>query len=563
MKTKSILALLFMVATIAFCDGDESEEIKVSDFEEEEVPEVNGVKELTVQSFFTTVSQNDVVLVEFYAPWCGHCKQFAPTYEAIAQELKGRVTVARIDADTHSIIASLQELHSFPTIKLFVHGVPVIFSGPRTFDDVVAFALRGTEPTYTVLADADAHAAFLEAHPKSMVACFGENATEIGHLREMFEDIALQIGLTTDVSFAVFEDADTICAPSCPGFVAHNPDYEEPFVYDIGTYLDVEYDPMENEVVMNEDGKFEELVPPQEEDGTQENDVNGKEDGTQENENKGVAKRSVQGILTWLSQSMLPLVDEVSGRNFEKYASIDRPMVWLVVRESDDEIMKIFRDMASEFAYRTSFVWLNDTLYHIQSKLIGVPETSKFPTMVISYGRKNYVLPAEQSGSISYEVISDFVNGYFDGTLTPTVRSAPVPSPEENEKRPFKTIVRSQWEEMVLDPKKDVFVEFYSFWCSNCVALADMFGDLGKALGEIKSVAVGGIELSENDFPEDVEVKSFPHLVLFPAGENAKPVVYDQDIVLTKMIKFIHENAGYLKVILYWLCLFVILCFDI
>lgn len=547
MKTKSILALLFMVATIAFCDGDESEEIKVADFKEEEVPEVNGVKELTVQSFFTTVSQNDVVLIEFYAPWCGHCKQFAPTYEAIAQELKGRVTVARIDADTHSVIATLQELHSFPTIKLFVHGVPVIFSGPRTFDDVVAFALRGTEPTYAMLADADAYAAFLEAHPKSMVACFGENATEIGHLREMFEDIALQIGLTTDVSFAIFEDADAIGAPSCPGFVARNPDYEEPFVYDIGTYLDVENDPLENEIVMNEDGKIEELVPPPEEGGKIEELVPPEEDGTQENENKGVAKRSVQGILTWLSQSMLPIVDEVSGRNFDKYASIDRPMVWLVVRESDDDLMKIYRDMAGEFAYRTSFVWLNDTLYHIQSKLIGVPETSKFPTMVISYGRKNYVLPAEQSGSISYEVISDFVNGYFDGTIAPTVRSAPVPPPEENEKKPFKTIVRSQWEEMVLDPKKDVFVEFYSFWCSNCVALADMFGDLGKALGEIKSVAVGGIELSENDFPEDVEVKSFPHLVLFPAGENAKPVVYDQDIVLTKMIKFIHENAGYLK----------------
>ena len=547
MSIKYLFTLLF-IAAIAFGEVAEKPAEVPTEITEEENAEAEAeaeaaadspVKEITLETFFSTINDNEYVLMEFYASWCGHCKQFAPVYEEIAKHLEGTVTVARVDADKYSAIAMLQELQSFPTIKLFVKSVPVTYFGSRTFDDVIKFVSRAQEPSYTELKDAASFDAFVAAHPKNMIACFGDNATEIGHLREMFEDIALQIHISTDVSFAVYEDKDAVGVPSCPGIAVRNPDYPDPFVYDIGTYLDVDPEDLphseEEEVKKEEDVKEEE----EEEEEKEEEEV--KKEGEEE-----LPKRSPRRIVRWLSECMLPLVDEVSGKNFDKYARLERPMVWLVMRETNSEALKTFTEVAQEYALRASFVWLNDTLYHIQTKLIGVPEDSAFPTVAISKKLWHSAFSKEQTAAgISKEALRAFVDAYLAGTLLPTVRSAPVPDKAENEAKPFRTLVRSNWEETVLDPTKDVLVEFYSSWCKNCLALSSMFEDLGKALRPVESFFVGGIELSENDFPEDVEISGFPHIVLFPAGEKKKtPVVLNDDIVLTKMIKFVQKNAG-------------------
>lgn len=578
---KSIFTLFFFfIVAIAFAQEEEVVGVK----EQQPAPEsTQKVKELTFENFFTTITENDFVLMEFYAKWCGHCKQFVPTYEKIATALEGRVTVARIDADTHSVIASLQEIQSFPTIKLFVKGVPIFYDGVRSFDDVISFVNRGIEPSYTVLNTEEEFDKFVEANPKTMIACFGTNETEIGPLRHIFEDISLQIHVSTDVNFAIYEDAEVIGVPSCPGFVARNPDYETLFVYDIGTYLDVYPEdlppppPEEEKEEAKENSEYGtpenmidgEIIPPGDEDHILHSNNNGEEeeevkldnniedmvppeinddlsDGIKIDSSKDMVppKRSAQSVIAWLSESMLPLVDEVSGRNFDKYAHINRPMVWLVMREKNDEAMAAFNDAAREFQLMASFVWLNDTMYHVQSKLIGIPEDSAFPTIAITFGRKHYVFTKEMTEEFSFDTICQFVNYYFDQTLEPVVRSGPVPDAEENAKKPFKTIVRSQWDEVVMDPKRDVLVEFYSFWCSNCMNLKGLFEDLGKALGEVETFMFGGIELSENDFPDDIEADSFPYLVFYPAGEEKKPIVYNRDIVLSNMIKFVQENAG-------------------
>ncbi|XP_010522374.1 PREDICTED: protein disulfide-isomerase 2-3-like [Tarenaya hassleriana] len=102
------------------------------------------VVQLTPSNFKSkVVNSNGVVLVEFFAPWCGHCQALTPTWEKVANILKGVATVAAIDADAHKSIAQEYGIKGFPTIKVFVPGkAPIDYQGARDAKPIAEFALQ-------------------------------------------------------------------------------------------------------------------------------------------------------------------------------------------------------------------------------------------------------------------------------------------------------------------------------------------------------------------------------------------------------------------------------------
>lgn len=70
--------------------------------------------------FFSFVLQQ-LVAVEFYAPWCGHCQRLAPEWKKVATNLKGLVSVGAIDCDIENNkgLCAMYEIKGFPTIKVF------------------------------------------------------------------------------------------------------------------------------------------------------------------------------------------------------------------------------------------------------------------------------------------------------------------------------------------------------------------------------------------------------------------------------------------------------------
>jgi len=82
-----------------------------------------NVKELTDANFETEVLKSDKpTLVDFWAVWCGPCKQIAPTVDALADLYAGKLNVAKMDIDHHQIVPQQYGVKSIPTLLIFKGG---------------------------------------------------------------------------------------------------------------------------------------------------------------------------------------------------------------------------------------------------------------------------------------------------------------------------------------------------------------------------------------------------------------------------------------------------------
>lgn len=404
----------------------------------------------------TLLAENDRVLVEFYAPWCGHCKALAPEYEKAAELLKDEaVVIAKLDATAEKDSASKYEVQGFPTLKWFINGKATEYSGGRTADTIVNWVKKKLGPVAKDLATDEDVDHFSETKP-SLVGFFSDQS-EDNEMYNAFMDACAEID-------------DMSCGKTTVlGDFADN---------DIVLYVD-----------HADNGTFE------------------KYDGEEE----------AHLIVDWANAASLPPVIPFSQENAPKIFGNSIKLHTLIFAEEGDASLEAAAKASKiEGAKgKTLFVHIKPSEDRILD-FFGIT-AEDVPTARITLMTEKAMEKYGIEGDLSdAQNIADHVIKATAGELPKILKSAD--EPESND-GPVYILTGNSFDKVARDQTKDVLVEFYAPWCGHCKRLAPIYDSLGEAFSGVDSVVIAKMDATANDV-DGVEIQGFPTLKFFPAGSD-------------------------------------------
>merc|ERR1712088_421155 len=146
-----------------------------------EVTKDEGVSVLTVENFDEVIEGNEFVLVELYAPWCGHCKALAPEYAkaaGILAEKESKIVLAKLDATEEGAVAEKFEVRGYPTLKFFRNGKATEYGGGRTADTIVSWLEKKTGRPALAVASVEEATAFVAGKDVAVIGVFADQTTD-------------------------------------------------------------------------------------------------------------------------------------------------------------------------------------------------------------------------------------------------------------------------------------------------------------------------------------------------------------------------------------------------
>ncbi|KAH8105850.1 protein disulfide isomerase [Cristinia sonorae] len=454
----------------------------------------SDVLDLTNDNFASTVNPEALMLVEFFAPWCGHCKALAPHYEEAATALKEKnIKLAKVNCVDEADFCQANGIQGYPaygrlrTLRVYRNGEFSDYTGPRKTDGIISYMVKQSLPAVSEVTSA--------------------NLEEFKH---------------ADKIVAVAYLTSTTAAPA-PEFSAvankHRDDYLFGLTTDTAAFEAAGVTPPALVLYRTFDEASTEYPYP-------------------------ILSANSKEIENWIKELSIPVIDEVSAENYQVYAQSGKPLAYLFLDPTDpkrEEHIEMIRPVASKYKQNLNFVWIDAVKFGDHARALNLNE-AKWPGFVIQDMSNQLKYPYDQNLEVTAEAIDAMTAKYVDKTLEPTLKSQPIPASQDES---VFDLVGKQFNEVVFDDEKDVFVEFYATWCGHCKRLKPTWDSLGDRYAEVKDrITIAKMEATENDLPPNVDLKitGFPTLKFKKAGTR-EFLDYDGDRSLESLIAFVEENA--------------------
>ncbi|XP_041365529.1 protein disulfide-isomerase A4-like [Gigantopelta aegis] len=459
-------------------------------------PPPEAVLTLTKENFEDVVNTEELILVEFYAPWCGHCKKLAPLYEKAAQRLKDYdppIPLAKIDATVNSEIATEHMVTGYPTLKIFRKGKSFEYNGERDEHAIVNYMIDQQGDAAKLLATVKAVKDFMQKDDITVMGFF----SNLGDPRlSEYKDTANDFRDVHKFGYTLDEDARNLYKIN-PGSVV---------VFNAEKFY-TKYEP-----------KWHILHQ---------------------------GKLTREDMVTFIKKHQVPLVGHYE-RETEKLYDDLRPLclVFYTVDWSFEyrTATQLWRQKIAAIAkdYKNiTFAIANEDDYQLMLKEFGFDDSGEEMNIGI-LGKDGKKFPMELMEEFDPDEITDFLNAFQKGKIKPQIKSQPVPKKQTG---PVTVVVGKTFEEIVNNPSKDVLIEMYAPWCGHCKQLEPVYKELAKKYKTEKNLIIAKLDATANDVPELFKAEGFPTIYFSAACDKTKPKKFGGARELKDFVTFLEENA--------------------
>jgi protein disulfide isomerase len=447
--------------------------------------------DLTFRNFDETLSNADLVVVDFYAPWCQHCMELKPEFEKLTELFKNykNVKLGKLNCDSQDdqYLCQKYGVQSLPSIKLFKKGEynPRNYDGDRSFNAMKEWLLR--------------HG--VDANPFPV-----NNMQDVEDLKKKATDA----GETIVIGFFPARKGKNYYA-----FVeAAQSSALEDFI--LAEAIDVDHTTQQNHMVKPGD---EELVM------------------WRFFEGSPLKSKDFTSIANFTIHRGYPPIDELSSRTYHRFSNNKLPVVMMFVNTADIEPVRTLIEKLKPVAeaYRGELVFFfSDGKQHqnLMSK-VGL-NPSSLPRLAVTTPDGEYGFPYK--GDMNANDVKIFLKQVIDGKITAFVKSQDIPVKND---APVKVIVRRNFQDLVMETEnRDVLVQFYQ----TGKEIVE-FEVLANKYLDIPDLNFGKMDVDLNEIPFNMQIPLPPSFLLFPAGKKMNPVAFDGAFDAEKMHKFLVKYA--------------------
>ncbi|KAG5271345.1 hypothetical protein AALO_G00178690 [Alosa alosa] len=467
-----------------------------SEWPTQDFAKTSDVLELGDADFDYIAAEHDTMLVEFFAPWCGHCQRLAPEYETAATQLKAKVPLAKVDCTVNSETCGRFGVNGYPTLKIFRNGEESsAYDGPRTADGIVSYMSKQAGPSSTPLLSDEDLDAFINNFDASVVGFFSRpESTQLAEFQKVSGALrdSYRFSHTTDLGLGHQHGVET------ESVLLFRP-------------------PRLN-------SKFEDRVV------------------------KFTGSISISVLRSFIRDNVFGLCPHLTAENRDNLRGRD-----LLVAYYDVDYLRnpkgtnYWRNRVMKVAVQFQSEGLSFAVadrQEFQDELeeefgFGASDGGELPLVAIRT-REGHKYTMQEEFSRDGTSLQHFLEDFFAGRVKRHIKSEPVPQSNDG---PVKVVVAETFDDIVNDNEKDVLIEFYAPWCGHCKNLDPKYTELGQKLSNDPNIVIAKMDATANDIPPPYDVQGFPSIYFAAAGQKDQPLRYEGGREVNDFISYLEKEA--------------------